>query len=197
MKLSFKVSDYYKNNHLISKFQGIALMCLGFIILIFIILGLYFVATKMDLSNGWSSEDSYSNSNIDCSDYPSQSSLTDNAIKEFSSAKLDYENLKSDYYNTSNIDKQVDLMNEWVDKTSLLIDSFNNIIEIYNNNPSFYDRCYTPSLSNEIESMRSYINREESIQETEFNKLRPRAEAEGYVFTSTPEVNNPQFPFSN
>jgi hypothetical protein len=170
-------------------------MCFGFAILLLIIGGLYFVAAKMELSSGWSSDDSsYSASSIDCSDYPLQSSLTDNAIENFNSAKLDYENLKSNYYNTSNIDKQVDLMNQQGDKMIVLVDSFNNIIEIYNGNPSFYEKCYTLSLSNEIESMRSYINQEESIQETEFNRLRPRAEAEGYVFTSTSETNNP---FSN
>lgn len=178
MKMSFEVTEYYKNNKKISKAHGVLFMLFGFIVLGFLVYELSAFAANIDeTARTWTS-------GVDCSNYPSLPSTMNGALNEYNSDKSDYQKIKSEYYNASSINAKVELFGRGDDKINALINSFNNVIGLYNNNQNFYDVCYNAQLSSEIESMRSYITREESERENEFKRLKPEAEAAGYVYSA-------------
>lgn len=61
------------------------------------------------------------------------------------------------------------------------IGNFNELVGIYNEDSIFFDTC-DGAFSTVIETKRGYLDSEEKINEEEFKILKPKAEAEGYVF---------------
>lgn len=185
MKQSFEIIKYYSKNKRISKVQGILFMLFGWIILGFIIYGLFFVYNNMDkYYEDWNSD---SGSSSSCSTYTDSyiSSINEKIVNinsRFDSAKTGYEEVKTKYSATSNIDKKVELFDQMGDKLNALIDLFNEAITHYNNNVVYYEDCSDGSTSSQIENMRTYIDQKETEQDNEFSILKPKAEAEGYFY---------------
>ncbi len=189
MKLSFKTTSYYKQNKRISKLHGILFMIVGFIILGFVFYGLYQASIGFDdIYEDWNSDD-YSSSDYiyqyesyDCSVVSSAKSKMDIATSSFNTKKSEYESAKNKYYSTSNIDSQLEFHDLWGSSFNSLVFEFNDMINAYNEDPLYFDECFGYSVSNDIESKRTYLDNEELIIDSEFQKLKPRAEAEGYIF---------------
>jgi len=188
MKLSFETIKYYKKNKRISKTQGILFMALGFVILGFVVYGLFQFAIKVNaIHEDWNSDDyssdySYDYQNYDCSAGSSATSKMNEAYSSYDIKKIDYELIKNKYYSTDNLDTKLDYHSQWGDAFNSIIFIFNDIIFAYNEDPLYFDNCYNYSASLDIESIRAYLDNEEIIIDTEFQKLKPLAEAEGYIF---------------
>ena len=189
MKISFKVTSYYKKNKRISKFHGVLFMAIGFIILGFISYGLYQLSTDFgSIYEDWNSEDYSSDyddnyfDDVDCSAGSSATIKMNVASSSFNTKKTYYESAKNKYYTTSNIDLQLEYHEQWGDAFNSLVSVFNDMIFAYNEDSLYFDDCYNYSVSNDIETKRAYLDSEGVVIDAEFEKLKPRAEAEGYIF---------------
>ncbi len=106
----------------------------------------------------------------------------DIATSSFSTKKSEYESAKSKYYSTSNVDLQLEYHDLWADSFNSIVFVFNDIINAYNEDPLYFDECIGDSVSNDIESKRTYLDNGGLTIDSEFQKLKIRAEAEGYIF---------------
>lgn len=186
MKISFKVTSYYKKNKKISKVHGILFMLIGFIILGFITYGIFQLSTDFgSIYEDWNSDDYSSDygyyDDVDCSAGSTAISKMNLATSSFNTEKSEYESAKSKYYSTSNIDLQLEYHDKWQESYNTLISSFNDMIYAYNEDALYFDNCES-SVSSDIENKRAYLDGEEILIDSEFQKLKPRAEAEGYIF---------------
>jgi hypothetical protein len=186
MKISFKVTSYYKENKKISKLHGILFMIAGFVILGFITYGLFQLSTDFgSIYEDWNSDDYSSDyeyyDDVDCSAGSTASSKMNLASSSFNTKKSEYESAKNKYYSTSNIDLQLEYHEQWGEYYNILITPFNNMIYAYNEDPLYFDNCES-SVSDDIENKRTYLDSEEILIDNEFQKLKPRAVAEGYIF---------------
>ena len=186
MKLSLKTTSYYKQNKGISKLHGILFMLVGFIILGFIFYGL--IQVSMDFDNiyeDWNSEDYSSDyeyyDDVDCSAGSSTIGKMNVATSSFDTKKSEYESAKNKYYSTSNVDLQLEYHDLWADSFNSVVFVFNDAINAYNEDSLYFDNCDS-SASNDIEIKRAYLDNEELTIGSEFQKLKLRAEAEGYIF---------------
>tara|TARA_Y100000310_G_C20667239_1_gene808258 strand:- start:857 stop:1426 length:570 start_codon:yes stop_codon:yes gene_type:complete len=187
MKLTFETTKYYKKNKRISKTQGILFMALGFIVLGFVVYWTFqFSINANAMYEDWNSDDYSSDygyyDDVDCSAGSSVTNKMNLASSSFNTKKSEYESVKSKYYSTSNVDLQLEYHEQWGESYNSLISVFNDIIFTYNEDPLYFDNCYNYSVSNDIETKRSYLDSEEIVIDTEFQKLKQRAEAEGYIF---------------
>ncbi len=185
MKLSFETKKYYQNNVKISKFHGVVFMIFGFLILSAV------VYETFNLVSGFDSLFSTWNYGYDCEGNEILRSNMDTAISNLNSVKQGYETTKQDFFNSTNIDIEVERMNNWLDTYNELIPPYNKIISLYNNDISFYDNCYDTPISSYIDGEESYLNYENNLIDEEYSKLKPRAEAVGYVY----DDYNSEFPF--
>ncbi len=185
MKLSFETKKYYKNNVKISKFHGIAFMILGFLILSAVAYGTF------NLVSGFNSLFSTWNYGYNCEGNEILGSNMNTAIFNLNTTKQSYENSKQNFFDSPNINIEVERMNDWLDSYNELIPAYNRIISLHNNDISFYDNCYDSPISSYIDSEESYLNYEDDLIDKEYNKLKTRAEAVGYVY----DDYNSEFPF--
>ena len=161
-------------------------MVIGFIILGFISYGIFQLSIGFgSIYKDWNSDDDSPDygyyDDVDCSVGSSAINEMNIASSSFSTKKSEYESAKSKYYSTSNIDLQLEYYGHWEDTYNSLITIFNDMIFAYNEDPSYFDNCDS-SVYNDIEIKRVYLDSEEILIDTEFQKLKPRAEAEGYIF---------------
>jgi len=187
MKISFKVTSYYKKNKRISKLHGVLFMIAGFIILGFISYGLFQLSVDFSsIYEDWNSDDYSSDyeyyDEIDCSAGSSATSKMNVASSSFNTKKSEYESVKNKYYSTSNIDLQLEYHEQLGESYNSLISVFNDMIYAYNEDPLYFDNCYDYSVSDDIETKRAYLDNEEIVIDNEFQKVKPRAEADGYIF---------------
>ena len=161
-------------------------MALGFIILGFVVYGIFQFSINVNaMYEDWNSEDYSSDyeyyDDVDCSAGSSAISKMNVASSSFNTKKSEYESVKNKYYSTSNIDLQLEYHEQWGESYNSLISVFNDIIFAYNEDPLYFDNCDS-HVSNSIETKRAYLDSEEILIDTEFQKIKPRAEAEGYIF---------------
>ena len=176
MKISFETKKYYKNNVKISKLHGIVFMIIGFLILSAVAYGTFNLVSGFDnIFSTW-------NYGYDCEENNLLRNNMDTAISDLSNVKQSYENTKQNFFDSGNIDMEVERMNDWLDSYDQLITPYNRIISLYNNDMSFYDNCYDTPISSYINEEESYLNYESNLIDEEYAKLKPRAEAEGYVY---------------
>ncbi|MFH1849245.1 MAG: hypothetical protein ABH879_03585 [archaeon] len=187
MKISFKVTSYYAKNKKISKLHGTLFMIAGFIILVFISYGLYQLNTNFgsiseDRISGDHSSDSGYYVDVDCSNISTTTGRMNLASSFFIGEESEYESAKSKYYSTSNIDLKLESYEQWEESYRSLISKFNGMIFAYNEDSLYFDYCYNYSAWEDIETKRAFLDSEEIIIDTEYEKLKPEAEAEGYIF---------------
>ncbi|MFC1666148.1 hypothetical protein ACFLZF_00340 [Nanoarchaeota archaeon] len=186
MKLTFETTKYYKENKRITKTQGVLFMALGLVILGFVVYGIFLFSINVNaMYEDWNSEDYSSDyeyyDDVDCSAGSTAISKMNLASSSFSTKKSEYESAKSKYYSTSNVDLQLEYHEQWGEFYNALITPFNDMIYAYNEDPLYFDNCES-SVSNDIENKRAYLDSEENLIDNEFQKLKPRAVAEGYIF---------------
>ncbi len=183
MKQSFEATKYYKNNKKFSKLHGVLFMLFGWIILGLIIYGVFVLSNNLNgLYKDWNSESSSSCSSYIPSYIASMNEEINKTNNKFESTKQEYEQLKIKYSGTSNIDQKVELFDQLGDNINKLIDTLNEAVTHYNNNIAYYEDCSDGSVSSRIEAIRTYIDQKEIEHDKEFEILKPKAEAEGYIF---------------
>jgi|TARA_B100001971_G_C18222790_1_gene558319 hypothetical protein len=186
MKLTFETTKYYKENKRITKTQGVLFMALGLIILGFVVYGIFQFSINVNAMYEYWNSDDYSSDygyyeDVDCSAGSTAISKMNLASSSFNTKKSEYESAKSKYYSTSNIDLQLEYHDKWGESYNSLIFIFNDIIFAYNEDPLYFDNCES-SVSSDIENKRAYLDSEEIVIDGEFQKLKLRAIAEGYIF---------------
>ena len=102
-------------------------------------------------------------------------------INRFEIKRIDYEDSKRNFFASSGIENQLDAYDKLGDEYNLLISIFNELVNTYNEDSIFFDTCDN-TFSTTIETKRGYLDNEEKSLDKEFGILKPKAEAEGYVF---------------